>query len=127
MARLITTGRTIAALYSFAVDGGATGDITMGVFIPNNAVVGRFAVKTNTTFTSGGAATVSWGFAADTDAYMVVQAFGNFIAAQTISGVDLNANPLEATANRELTITIATAALTAGIAIAMLTFIELDI
>ena len=126
MARLQTSQKFIAAVYDFAVDGGAISSINMGIFIPNNAVVNRFFVKTNTAPT-GATATISFGHAGDTDAFMVVNGIAAFVVGEDLQGVDFTANPLEMTAFRQLQITIATAALTAGVIIACIAFTELDI
>lgn len=127
MARLQTSKKEIAALYSFAVDGGAVSAINLGIFIPNNAIVTGFRVKTNTAPTSGGAATISFGFTGNLVAFMVINGIAAFVAGETLSGVDLKANPLEMTATNQLVISIVTAALTAGILVASLDYVELDV
>lgn len=126
MAKLQTTKKFLAAVYDFAVDAGAVGSINLGIFIPNNAVVTKFFVKT-VTAPVGSTATISFGHSSDTDAWMVVNGTAMFVAGECLPGVDLSANPLEATAARQLQITIGTAVLTAGVIIACLEFTELDI
>ncbi len=127
MARLITAKKIISAIYDFAVDGGAISTIGLGVFIPNNSVITNFFVKTNTTPTSAGAATISFGWTGDTDALMIVNAMGNFVATESLQGRDFADTPVEVTANRQVAIDIVTAALTAGVIIATVEFVEIDI
>ena|SRR3990167_1169960 len=126
MAKLQTTKRLISAIYDFAVDGGAISSINMGVFIPNNAIVTAFYGKTNTA-PVGTSGTIAFGHSGDTDAFMVVTGVAGFPVSQTFVGVDFSANPLEMTAYRQLQITIATTALTAGVIIVSIEYTEFDI
>jgi len=127
MARIYGDLKQALCVYDFAVDGGAASTIGLGVFIPNNAVFNSFFVKTVTAPTSGGAATISFGYTGDTDAFMIVRAYGDFVLGECLQGVDFGANPLEASAARQLAITIATAALTAGKIVACLAYTEMDL
>lgn len=111
--------RTVrAGEYLFANDGGATGAISTGVFVPALAIMVRFNVKTITAPTSGGAATIAFGFSGSTQALMVTTGFAAFVAGQVQNGVDLNANPFMQSTTfgnaSEIIMTIGTAALTAG-------------
>lgn len=124
--------KTAVVRYSFAADGGAISTIQLGRpggAIPDNAVITYFAVKPSTTFTSGGGATVAFGWTGDTDALMVVTAFGAFVADQVILGRDFNAVPvtINNASGRQPAITIAAAALTAGVADCIIRYVELDL
>lgn len=115
--------KTAVGEYDFAVDGGAVGTITLrgvdaaGNEVPNGAVIMGGYVEVLTAFTSGGAATVA----------VNSQAAGDLVAAAAVSGapwsttgrksvipVFTGATTVKTTATRQLAITIATAALTAG-------------
>lgn len=104
--------------YDFAVNGGAVGAVTIqDKTIPDQALIlGALILDPDTNITSGGAATVSLG----------IKAAGDLHAADAIA--DINAGPLWAdqftlgttvpieTASQEgLIVTIAVAALTAGV------------
>lgn len=104
--------------YSFATDGGAVGTITLrGQPIPSGAVVTGGYIDVSVVPTSGGAATISAG----------VEAAGDLQAAAAISGAPWSttgrksvtpagtgATSVKLTADRNVAIVVATAALTAG-------------
>lgn len=105
------------ALYSFATDGGAVGDITLrGDAIPSGAIITDVLIHVDTALTSGGAATVA----------LKAESAADLNAADAISGApwsttgakrgDLDADtaPVKTTAARSIVATVATAALTAG-------------
>lgn len=104
--------------YDFSVHGGAIGAVTIqDKTIPDNALIlGGLLLDPDTDFASGGAATVSFG----------IKAAGDLHAADAIA--DLNAGPLwadqfvlgedvpiETESQEGLIVTIAVAALTAGV------------
>lgn len=115
--------------YDFAVDGGAQGDIDlMGVAgLPADAIVLGGLVEVTAALTSAGAATVA----------LKAEGVGDVIAAAAVSGApwstvgrksvipDMSgANSLKTTADRDITMTIATADLTAGAFKAVLFYLE---
>lgn len=108
------------ATYSFAVSGGAVSTISLPMTdtIPSGAIVLGGVLEVTTAVTSGGAATVA----------VNVETAGDIIAAAAVSGapwsttgrksvipVFTGATSVKTTAARSITITVATAALTAGV------------
>jgi hypothetical protein len=105
------------AEYDFAIDGGAVSDIALrGDKIPSGAVIVDALVKVSTALTSGGAATVA----------IKTEGAADINAADAISGAPWSTTgtkrpdfvpttaPITTTAERSITATVATAALTAG-------------
>lgn len=118
------------ASYDFANDGGSTGDITLTTTpqIPSGALVTEAIIHTTTAFTSGGSATVA----------LKLESAADVNAADAISGDPWNATGvyradalvgadagLETTADRDLVMTVGTAALTAGVADIVIEYMEL--
>ncbi len=99
--------------YNFSTDLGVQGTINLGVFIPVNAIIKKFLVKVVTAPT-GTNATVSFGLASSNQALMVTNGIPAFVINTVIAGVDFDNTPLLITTTSEVTITIATANLTAG-------------
>lgn len=106
-------GGEVKATYDFAVHGGAVGDIPLDLDLPPNAVVYDGLVDVITAPTSGGAATVA----------LKIEGAADLLAATAISSVTgqldtvpngAAANAVKTTDTRTLTVTVATAALTAG-------------
>ena len=114
-----------AGEYDFAVDGGAVSTITLrsaggsslGGIIPNGSIITGGFVEVDTAVTSGGAATVA----------VSIEGAGDLVAAAAVSGAPwpttgrksiipagTGATSVKTSAQRSLTITVATAALTAG-------------
>lgn len=103
--------------YDFAVDGGAVGAITLGAAIPSGALVIGATARVTTAVTSGGAGTLA----------LHVEGAGDIQAAAAVSGAPWSTTgfkaltktfataPILATAERNITATVATAALTAGV------------
>lgn len=103
--------------YDFAVDGGAVGDINLGISLPSGALVLAAFVNVTTVLTSGGAATVA----------LKSEAAGDLQSAAAISGAPWSTTgwkagtktyataPVKLTADRNIAATVATAALTAGV------------
>lgn len=110
---------TAKGSYSFAVSGGAVGDISLldssgvALVLPLNAVIRQVVIDVITAPTSAGSATVA----------LKAQSAGDLLAATAIASVTgrldgipagAAANMIKLTANRTLAISIAVAALTAG-------------
>ena len=106
--------------YAFASEGGAVGTIALtgSTFIPSGAVILGGYLEVTTPPTSGGAATIA----------VQVEGAGDIIAAAAISGapwstagrksvvpVFTGATTVKTTAARDISIVVATAALTAGV------------
>ena len=89
----------------------------LGVFLPTKAIVVRALYQTVTTFTSGGSATVALSVQSAND-LKTATAYtdGSFTAATLTDCVPVHsaATSIALTAERELKVTIGTAALTAG-------------
>lgn len=98
-------------LYSFAADGGAVGTFAFGVKLPSGAVITNVYSDEQTNATSGGAATLQLmaGATALTDA----EAFSAFAAAQS-RALASSASAIKISADSELKLAVAGAALTAG-------------
>lgn len=120
---------TLSWLYSFAADGGTVStkilkDVKAATLqIPSPIVVLRGYVEVVTALTSGGAATIAVGTTADDDGLLVATAVGSFTAnailpfngALVHNGITTaNAAHLRVAAATNLTLKVATAALTAG-------------
>jgi len=114
MARINATRKHATFAYDFAVDGGAESTIGMGVIIPANSVITYGFAKVVTQLTSGGSATIAVGWTGGTGVLLAATAVASWTAGTILEGVDLIVAMLEATADRELAVTIVTAALTAG-------------
>jgi len=106
------------ALYDFSVDGGATGIITLNS-LPENATITKAWYEVITAFTSGGSATVGFGVAVnDATGLKAVTAFDDATYGVgyddfTPDGAATNFTT-KTTDTRDIRMTIATAALTAG-------------
>jgi hypothetical protein len=107
------TTRWAKAEYDFAVDGGVAGDISLGVTIPDNAIITGAFVEGITAVTSSGAATVAVKLQSAAD---VLGATGKAALTGTavVPGAAVMSAPFKLTAARVVTITVGTAALTAG-------------
>lgn len=109
------------ALYSFAVDGGAVGAITPATtaVIPANAIVFGGFLNPTTALTSGGSATIAVGTTAGSSATAIKAATA--VASYTIDAIMATvpvftaASAFKMSAAGSINITVATAALTAGI------------
>ena len=111
--------RVARARYSFAVDGGAQGLITpvSNATIPDNAIIVGGQINSTTAATSGGAATISVGTSAGSSATSLlgVTAVASFSADARINSVATFAAAVKMSAAGSITLTVATADLTAGI------------
>lgn len=107
------------AIYSFPTDGGAEGTHTLqqNVTLPNNAVIVGATVNSTEEVTSGGDATVAIGtLNTDTDTILEATAIADLGADALVNGAPTFASPLKTTDGTDnVTVTIAVAALTAGV------------
>lgn len=108
----------IVARYDFAVHGGAVSSIGMRVRIPSGSIICNTLLDVITAPTSGGSATIA----------VTSEGAGDIVAATSIASAPWSTtgrkvgipdfatatDAVKTTAERELTVTIATAALTAG-------------
>lgn len=116
------------AKYDFSVHGGAVGSIsldddvgdlsnplgTVNASIPNKFVVYGGFIDIVTTLTSGGAATIAVGLNTTTDIKAATAVASWTAGIMAIVPVATAASAVKLTADREVVITVATAALTAG-------------
>jgi hypothetical protein len=107
------------ALYDFSVDGGAVGAITPSktAVIPANAIIVGCTVNSPTAVTSGGSATVAVGTSAGSAAnsLLTATAKASLSANALVNGAATFAAPVKMTAPGSITVTVGTAALTAGV------------
>lgn len=110
--------------YSFAVDGGAVGTITLrgkngqSNEIPSGAIVLGGFIEVDTAVTGGGSATLSAGCQAAGDlsaAAVVTGAPWSTTGRKSITPAFTGATSLKTTATRSLSVVVGTAALTAGV------------
>lgn len=110
---------TAKAIYNFSVDGGAVSTITPSLtdVIPDNAIIVGGTINSTTACTSGGAATIAVGTSAgsSTTSLLGATAVASFSADARINSVATFAAPVKMTAQGAITLTVATAALTAGV------------
>jgi hypothetical protein len=97
------------ASYDFALNGGATGDISLGLKVPANVIIYTGFVYVRTAPTSGGSATVALKLSSSADT-LTATAIGSL----TINSITKITLTPRTTAETTLTATVATAALTAG-------------
>lgn len=104
--------------YDFAVDGGAVSDIALfgSTVIPSGALILAAFIHVITVPTSGGAATVALKSegAADLQSAAAITGAPWSTAGFKAATQTFAADPVELTAARDISVTIATAALTAG-------------
>lgn len=114
-----STGQKVTkAEYDFAVHGGAVSTITLGGdnTVPAGAIIYGGLIEVDTALTSGGSATVAVGLESTND-LLAATAFGSAPWSSTGRKVIIPvgaATSVKTTVPRAVTITIATAALTAG-------------
>lgn len=111
---------TAHAIYSFAVDGGSVATITPAnnASIPANAVLVSETINSTTAVTSGGSATVAVGLSntgGSTTSILAATAKASFSSNAVLNGAATFAAPLKVTGAGNITLTVATAALTAGV------------
>lgn len=103
-------------LYDFAKHGGAIGDITVGPkLIPPQTIITQGIIRVVTAFTSGGSATVALKLLSSED-ILAATAIGSLTLDALLDTVPVGtaATSFICTAHTQLTVTVATAALTAG-------------
>ena len=107
-------GWNYRATWDFAVQGGATGTIVLPTVIPANTVVFGGLFHVITTF-AGATNTVAIGLNTTTDllAATAIATYGT-IGVHAVTPVFTAASAFVLTADRQLTLTLATAAVTAG-------------
>lgn len=103
----------VRVVYDFAVDGGATATLDLGTAVQACMVTGFYAVV-KTACTSGGSATVQVGDTNDDDRYLTATAVASLTANATFGENGAFNQVVRLAAGDKLTMTIATAALTAG-------------
>ena len=107
------------AIYNFAVDGGAVSTITPKVTasLPKYAVIVGGTINSTTALTSTGSATLAVGTSAgsSTTALLGATAKASLSLNARINAVPVFATPVKLTAAGNITVTIATAAATAGV------------
>lgn len=103
--------------YSFAADGGAVGDISLGVSVPSGAIVVGGLMEVTAALTSGGAATAALKLEGAAD--LIAQA--NFDAApwsstgrKSLIPAMTGATSIKTTAERALSLTVGAQPLTGG-------------
>lgn len=108
------------ARYVFSTDGGAVGLITpsANVTIPQNAIIIGGTINITTAFTSGGSATVSVGTSAGSSATSILTATA--VASMTVGQLAMvpvftAATYVKLSASGQITVTVGTASLTAGV------------
>lgn len=100
--------------YSFAVDGGAVGTLSAPFTLSVNCIPVLFSVGVLTAGTSGGAATVSFGYGAGSETRLLgATAIASFSSFALLSAFPANLNVLGIASTPSMT--IAVAALTAGV------------
>ena len=107
------------AKYDFAVDAGGQGAITLfpAVAIPSGSIVLGVYINVKTALTSGGAATCALhvNAADDIDTAGVISAAPWSTTGLKAADLALGSNPVQLTADRNITLTIGAADLTAGV------------
>ena len=128
--RFIGRTKWARAYYDFATDGGAVGTIALrGDKIPSGARVLSTIIDVTTVVTSGGAATVSLGLETATDvraAATLSTAPALNAAASPLGAVTRATAALRTTADRDVSMAIGTAALTAGRFSVLVEYVELS-
>jgi hypothetical protein len=110
----VASSRWAKTTYDFDVSGGAQGAIGLGVSLPDNALVLGAYLEKITAFTSGGASTVAISAEGAND-IVTATAYNNAaFTADVNPAAAVNATPFKTTQAREITLTIASADLTAG-------------
>lgn len=107
--------RRVGLVYDFAKDGGATTDVFTLATVSGKILVEKVIVRSLTTVTSGGAATVVVGHT-DNDDYFVDATGGAKanLAADAVAAAAATSLPLVLGDGKKITLTVGTAALTAG-------------
>jgi hypothetical protein len=102
----------VSVTYDFAVDGGATGALNLLKVTEASVLVDAFT-KVDTTFTSGGSATLIIGRTGDTDGILASTAVASITAGTVFPG-DAACKQVKLASGDFILMTIGTAAMTAG-------------
>jgi hypothetical protein len=127
MPRIVDARYTVHAEYDFAADGGVQGDIAMrGQKVPQGVAIVDSLIKVLTAPTSGGAATIAIKTegAADVQSAAAISGAPWSTLGSKRGTLDADTTPVTTTAERTPTITVATADLTAGKFVLVLTVVE---
>lgn len=106
-------GGIVKVTYDFLWHGGAIGAISLPLKLPNKAIITDGYADVLVAPTSGGAATVALGLNTATD-LKAATAIASWTGIVALVPVGTAATAVKLTAERTLTLTVATAALTAG-------------
>lgn len=109
--------------YDFSTDGGAVGDINLSATLPKDAIVYDGMIDVITDPTSGGAATIALRYESAGDV-LAATAIGSVTGQVKTVPDNSAANCIKLTAKRDLIMTVATAALTAGKLVVVLKYFE---
>lgn len=111
---LIRQENTAIATYDFTKDGGAVGTVTFPLKLPSGAIVKRVFFDNVTSASSLGAATIGFSLQSSGDLKATNTAYTSWTG--RLAGIpdDTTTNMIKLTAQRTLTMSIGTAALTAG-------------
>jgi hypothetical protein len=116
------------AIFNFALDGGAISTIVpaLNALIPANAILIGATINPTTAPLSGGAATIAVGTSAGSSTTSLLAATGKatFSIDALINGVPTIAVPIKMTAAGNITVTVAAAALTAGVIEVFVFFVQ---
>lgn len=118
-------GGTAKVTYDFDVHGGAVGSIELPLELPDNAIIWDGVADVVTAPTSGGSATIALGMNTTTD-LKGATAIASWTGLVALIPVGTAASAVKLTAARTLTLTIGTAALTAGLINFFLKYFEGD-
>lgn len=122
----LTTKGILRVDYDFAVHGGAVGAIPLGVSLPNKAIIQRGYGDIITAFTStGGTGTIALGANTTNDLLAAVDA-DTLANRFELIPVGTAVTMVKTTAAREITLTVAVAAITAGKAVFFLEYVLSD-
>lgn len=122
LGKLVHGGHTVLGTYSFTRDGGAVSDINLkdvngnALVLPSGALIRNVTMHATTALTSGGSATIDLNAEAANDCAAAVAKATLSLNAVAIGIPDFAtvADYVRLTADRTITISINTAALTAG-------------
>ena len=102
----------IRVVYDFSVDAGATGNLDLSGLAQGNTIAKLVGVSVETAGTSGGSATIAVGVGGGTE-FLSATAIASFSIGAFVEPTDADFKKVVTTTGK-LTMTIATAALTAG-------------
>jgi len=105
-------------LYSFAIHGGAVGNIVLDQQLPDGLIVQDCVANVVTGVTSGGAATIAAGNQTTNNAYLTATAKASFATTDLIVAGNLHSGPVKirnTASTQQFVIAVGTAALTAGV------------